>query len=52
MNNLVQFLLELSLLVLWESCSENDIAEASLFLAGKVLKRNAEQRFVVTIKVM
>lgn len=38
LHALVGFLLEVSLLALWEDVSENDIAEAALFLAGKILK--------------
>lgn len=52
MKSFISFLLELSLLHQWEDCSENDISEAAIFLAAKVLKKRGEHRFVVTTRVM
>jgi len=37
-SSLIIFLLEMSLLCLWEDASESDLAEAAYFLACKVLK--------------
>ena len=39
---MILYLLEISLLNLWEDTTENEIAEAALFLANKILRKSVE----------